>query len=123
MGTSSTVYTIAFSPDGTRIAAGCEGGTIHLFETATGELVATLLARDDAFITHLPGGWYASTTPAPIDTRDYRLLVASPSEGPERAWTPLPIGGLSQWLDRPDLVRAALAGERVPPPELPGAAD
>jgi hypothetical protein len=38
-------------------------------------------------------------------------------------WRILPLGGLGRWLESPERVRAALAGERQPPAVLPGAAE
>lgn len=39
---------MAFSPDGTLLATGFQGGEIKLWDTATGELVHTVLEHDSA---------------------------------------------------------------------------
>ena len=41
------VYSVAFSPDGTRLAAGCRDGTIRLIDIASRQQVAELRGHTD----------------------------------------------------------------------------
>src|SRR5439155_10273870 len=44
---ASAVYGLAFSPDGTRLAAGCRDKAVRLWDVATGEEVAELHGHSD----------------------------------------------------------------------------
>jgi WD40 repeat protein len=41
------VYSVAFSPDGTRVAAGCNDGAVRIWDATTGRSVATLRSHRD----------------------------------------------------------------------------
>ena len=43
----SIVYSVAFSPDGTRLAAGCRDNTVRLFDVARRQQVAELRGHTD----------------------------------------------------------------------------
>ena len=43
----STVYTVAFSPDGTRLAVGCKDNTIRLWDLTSYQQVAELRGHTD----------------------------------------------------------------------------
>jgi len=115
---------LAFSPDGARIAAVGLNDALHLFEMATGKLVTSLLLRGEPAVVTMPGGWFSRLPRlAKLDTRQLRLLVAPQSAASERSWRVLPLGGLTRWLERPEKIKAALAGEHVAPPDFTDATD
>jgi WD40 repeat protein len=107
------IRSVAFSPDGSRLLSSGEDGMGHFWSPATGELLATVLA--------LP------TRPGADDTRG-DWLVFTPegyydgSPGAERFihWRTgnelVPAETYAATFHRPDLVRYALSGKRVPSP-------
>ena len=72
-GPTSWVNTVAFSPDGTELAAGSSDGMVWIYKLATGQLV-----------TKLPH-------PRPVDEIDYRpdgSLISFADDGTVRSWGP-----------------------------------
>jgi WD40 repeat protein len=65
---------VAFSPDGARIAAGMEDGTVRLFDSSTGEELLVLRGHDRGGF-----GFLAFST-------DGSMLASSDSFGPVRVW-------------------------------------
>jgi WD40 repeat protein len=68
---------VAFSPDGTRLAAGCGSGTVWLWNPAARRHVATL---------HITSSQYGVTAVA--FSPNGKLLVTGDSLGTVRAWNP-----------------------------------
>jgi WD40 repeat protein/uncharacterized protein YjbI with pentapeptide repeats len=120
-GEGGNVWSVAWSPSGRELAAGSSNGTVEIWDRQTGELRATFQAWERQGLAAVPGGWFHhSPSSNSLDPRRFRLLVADPQPGPARGWRVLPLGGLSRYLESPERVRAALAGERQPPAILPG---
>jgi hypothetical protein len=91
---------VAFSPNGTRVLSGSIDTTMRLWNTATGEQLAMLLASSDGeWLVITPEGFFdASANGAEILTVVRGLEVFS-------------IDQFYQTLYRPDLVREKLAGD------------
>ncbi|MCB0062205.1 MAG: hypothetical protein KDE19_08825, partial [Caldilineaceae bacterium] len=66
MGHRSNVFTLAFSPDGTRLASGSSDATIRLWNSATGEHLHTLYGhtRDIFSVAFSPDGEFLVSTSA-----------------------------------------------------------
>ncbi len=66
-GGAATFHSLRFSPDGKRIALGCEDGRIRFFETMTGKSVqaieAKILDRGDMAFSRMVFGWRRWTMP------------------------------------------------------------
>jgi WD40 repeat protein len=120
-GSGGYVLSLSWSPSGRELASGSSDGTVRLWDSETGELLAIFQAWEEMGLTTVPGGWFLhSPRSQPLDPHRLRLLVARPGPTPDRCWHVLPLGGLGRYLESPERVRAALAGERQPPAVLPG---
>ena len=58
IGHQASVRSVAFSPDGHRLASGSDDGTIRLWEAALGKLLATFLQRPEGWVSFTPEGRY-----------------------------------------------------------------
>jgi WD40 repeat protein len=69
------VSAAAWSPDGTKVLAGCRDGTVRLVDVATGKQLKTLQARGGAVesVAFTPDGKYAATGSADYRVRLFRL--------------------------------------------------
>ncbi len=122
-GLGGRVSSVAWSPDGQLLATESSNGNVHLWDV-TGGLRGTFTASGDLALATVPGGWFVhSPRSSPLDPLRLRLLVARPGLTPDRGWSVLPLGGLAQWFESPERVRASLAGQPQPPVTLPGAVD
>jgi WD40 repeat protein len=118
------VLSVSWSPDGSLLASGGHDGSVLLQGTSAGELRGIFSSFAELNVATAPGGWFLQSPPSlPLDPRRYRLLVSPRTTNPDRGWRVLPLGGLARYLQSPERVRAALAGESQPPPVLPGAAE
>jgi WD40 repeat protein len=72
------VYAVAFSPDGTRLAAGCRDGSIRLLDVARHEEVAELRGHTD---------YVHAVAWSPDGTR----LVSGSGDFTVRLWDSLPV--------------------------------
>jgi hypothetical protein len=113
-GAGGWIYSVAYSPDGGQLACGSDDGTVRVWNWQ-GRLLAALAARNDLPLITLPEGWcHHFPRSTPLDSKRFRLQLAPRWAGPYRDWRSWPLAGLGRWLERPDYVAAALAGEEVP---------
>jgi WD40 repeat protein len=73
----------AFSPDGQRFAAGTEAGTLHIWDTTTGERVMTLHHNEDLPPVGDPRGWSVTRL---IYSPDGQTIVTGYGDGKLRIW-------------------------------------
>ncbi len=91
---------IAFSPDGRRLAVGNSNGTSSVFDVATGErLVVTLHAESGEWVTITPEGFF---TASEHGAKLLHIVQGFNTTGIDQVY---------QALYRPDLVREKLAGD------------
>ncbi|HEX7184707.1 MAG TPA: hypothetical protein VF756_22975 [Thermoanaerobaculia bacterium] len=57
-GHQSSVFSVAFSPEGKTLASGSSDGTIRLWDVATGRCLAALLALPEGWVAFSPDGRY-----------------------------------------------------------------
>jgi WD40 repeat protein len=102
------VYAAALCADGTKLATAAGDGTVKLWHTGENRLLATLVQlapRTDEWIILAAAGYVVAGTPGAIQWRTANL--ATP---PDKI---LPI------VHNPELVKKAVAGEKLPPPAVP----
>jgi WD40 repeat protein len=61
-GNFTAVVTVAFSPDGKRLAAGCRDTQLKLWDTESGEEVVSMISLDESdYVTFTPDDYYISS--------------------------------------------------------------
>jgi uncharacterized caspase-like protein len=102
-GHSAQVFSVAFSPDGTRLLSGSRGGTIRVWDTGTRRLLVSLLgSRNGGWLSITPAGFFAAAG------KGTEML------GVVRELEAYSVMQFYDQLYRPDLVEEALKGD----PEL-----
>jgi WD40 repeat protein len=106
-GHTDWVYGVALSPDGAKLATASADGTVKLWHTGENRLVATLVQvtprTEEWLIVAIPG-YLAASSLGPVQWRAANLTTP-----------PDKIPGV---LQNPELVKKAIAGEKLPPPAL-----
>jgi WD40 repeat protein len=101
------VYTAALSADETRLASGSGDGTIKLWNTADGKLLATLVQlapRTEEWLIVTASGYLAASSVGNLQWKAEN--IATP---PEK---------LTELLQKPELVQQAIAGNKPAPPAI-----
>jgi len=106
-GHNDWVYGVALAPDGSKLATASADGTVKLWHTGENRLLATLVQvtprTEDWLIVATPGYVAASS----LGTLQWRAAnLTTPSDK------------IPAVLQSPELVKKALAGEKLPPPAL-----
>jgi WD40 repeat protein/predicted amidohydrolase len=104
-GHSSGVRSVAWAPQGQHLASAGSDGTVCIWDIANTRLLCRLQLQDDNWVWQTPGGfcWFHGEDAA------FHLAIQRPE--PDGSEWFVPLGGLRGVLDRPDKVRAALAGD------------
>jgi WD40 repeat protein len=101
------VYCVAASPDGTKIASGSADGTVKLWNAADNRLLATLVQlapRSEDWLIVTAQGYVAGSSAGALRWRTTNLTT--------------PAEQITDLLQRPDLVRESLAGNKTAAPAL-----
>jgi WD40 repeat protein len=103
------VYRVALNSDGSKLASASADGTIKLWNAADGKLLATglqLTPRTDEWLLVTPQGYLATSVPTALRWKTTNIKT--------------PPDKLTSLFHRPELVRDAIAGNKVaPPPVVP----
>ncbi len=106
-GHADWVYGVALSPDGAKLATASADGTVKLWNTAENRLLATLVQvtpRTEEWLIVATPGYLAASSLGAVQWRAANLTTP-----------PDKIPGV---LQNPELVKKAIAGEKLPPPAL-----
>jgi len=106
-GHADWVYGVALSPDGARLASASADGTVKLWHTGEHRLLATLVQvtpRTEEWLIVAPPGYLAASSLGAVQWRAANLTT--------------PPDKIPAVLQNPELVKKALAGEKLPPPVL-----
>jgi WD40 repeat protein len=106
-GHTDWVYAAALAPDGTKLATAGADGTVKLWHTGENRLLATLLQitpRSDEWLIVAVPGYLAANPLGAVQCRAANLTTPADK-----------IPGL---LQNADLVKKAIAGEKLPPPAV-----
>ena len=106
-GHTDWVYGVAISPDGAKLATASADGTVKLWHTGENRLVATLVQvtpRTEEWMIVAVPGYLAASSLGPVQWRAANLTTP-----------PDKVPGV---LQNPELVKKAIAGEKLPPPIL-----
>ena len=106
-GHTDWVYGVALSPDGAKLATASADGTVKLWHTGENRLVATLVQvtpRTEEWMIVAVPGYLAASSLGPVQWRAANLTTP-----------PDKVPGV---LQNPELVKKAIAGEKLPPPIL-----
>jgi len=106
-GHADWVYRVAVSPDGSRFASGSADGTVKLWNVADNRLLATLVQlapQSDGWAVVTALGYFNASAPDAVEVK-----LANIKMPPEE---------VTQLLKNPDLVRQAVAAEKVAPPAV-----
>ena len=101
------VYSVALSPDETKLASGSADGTVKLWATKDNRLLATLVQlapRADEWLVMTTEGYFATSAPGALAWKAENLST--------------PPDELRQQLQSPEPVGKAIAGEKIAPPTL-----
>jgi WD40 repeat protein len=105
-GHTDWVYGLAASDDGTRLASASGDGTVKLWSTADGKLLATLAhlrPKTDEWLIVTADGYFATSNDAAVKWKTANVTVAEEK-----------LAALKQ----PDAVRETLSGKPPAPPSL-----
>ncbi len=101
------VYCATLNSDATRLASGSGDGTVKLWNTADGKLLATLVQmspRTDGWLMLSVGGYLATSSADALRWNATNVKT--------------PIEEITGVLQKPELLQKALAGEKTDPPAL-----
>jgi len=104
-GHTDWVYSVAVNADATRLASGSADGTVKLWNTADGKLLATFVQLSpgtDEWLVLTPEGYLAASASNVLEWTTANVKT--------------PPAELTALLEKPDSVKQALAGTKVPPP-------
>ena len=106
-GHTDWVYGVALTPDGATLASASADGTVKLWRTGENRLLATLVQvtpRTDEWLIVAPQGYLAASSLGAVQWRAANLTT--------------PPDQIPAVLQNPELVKKAIAGEKLPPPAL-----
>ena len=106
-GHADWVYGAALTPDAALLATASADGTVKLWHTGENRLVATLIQvtpRTDEWLIVAPPGYLSASALGLVQCRAANLTM--------------PPDQLAAALHNPELVKKALAGEKLPPPAV-----
>ncbi len=99
------VYGVALSPDASKLAPASGDGTVKLWHTGENRLLATLVQvtpRTDEWLIFAPPGYVAASSLGPVQWRAANLAT--------------PPDQIPAAVQNLEVLKKALAGEKVPPP-------
>ncbi len=106
-GHTDWVYSVALNADATRVASGSADGTVKLWNTADGALLATLIQlspRTDQWLVITPQGYLATSSADAIQWKTANVTMP-----PEK---------ITSLFQNAELLLKAIAGEKVATPVL-----
>ena len=92
---------------------------MRLWHLAPGRQLVELAAAGPLGLATVLGGWFRLSPAEHVPNPDLLCLHLATAQGPGgTAWQVLPFAGLEHWLNSPEKVRRALAGDPVAPADL-----